>query len=173
MPSALNPCGHFDRLDQLHGLDVEHRRLRMVAGEAVARRSGRPSRRCRRRPNRAHRFKRVEIEDGQPLFDGGHRRPRVRRRLRLRRAARDVQPPADRVGVDVVRAALAADFRGLEHLVRAWCSSIAVRSRGRRQRRLRRPRIRQVVSSDIPHGRSLTPHRMNSGAFHLASLHIQ
>src|SRR3977135_2107522 len=32
-------------------------------------------------------------------------------------AARDVQPPADRVGIDVVRAPLAADLRGLEHFV--------------------------------------------------------
>ena len=44
---------------------------------------------------------------------------RLRRRLRLRRAARDVQPAADGVRVDVVRAALAADARGLQHFVRA------------------------------------------------------
>ena len=54
--------------------------------------------------------------------------------LRLRRTARDVQPPADRVREDVVRAALAADLRGLEDLVRPVGAGLEGESRGREER---------------------------------------
>src|SRR5215470_1158384 len=42
-------------------------------------------------------------------------------RLRLRRAARDIQSPADRVREDVIGAAFASDPRGLEYLIWAVC----------------------------------------------------
>src|SRR5262249_6826285 len=50
--------------------------------------------------------------------------PRVGRRLRLCGAARDVDPAAHRVGVDVVRAALTTDPRGFQDFVRAICSCL-------------------------------------------------
>src|SRR6476659_7733132 len=67
--------------------------------------------------NRADRRKGVQIEDGQTLFEGRHFGPRIRCRLRLRGAARDIQSPADRVREDVIRAALASDPCGLEYLI--------------------------------------------------------
>src|SRR5262252_4381318 len=69
--------------------------------------------------NRAHRRKGVQIEDGQSFLEGGHFGPRVRCRSRLRRAARDIQSPADRVREDVIGATLASDLCGLEYLIRA------------------------------------------------------
>ena len=120
----------FDRLDQLHGLDVEHRGLRMVAGEAVA--GVRAHRRAvaAHTRNHADRFERVEVEDGHALFKRRYRRRRRGRLARLRGAAGDVQPPADGVCVDVVRAALAADPRSPEHFI--WTRGL--REHDRRER---------------------------------------
>src|SRR5262244_3983749 len=77
--------------------------------------------------NRADRSKSIQIEDGQTFLEGRHFGPCVRCRLRLRRAARDIQSPADRVREDVIGPAFASDPRGLEHLVRpsvgAWNAS--------------------------------------------------
>src|SRR5262245_66369700 len=106
----------------------------MVADEAV------PGLRAHRRAvaadywNRSYRCKRVEIEDRQALFEGGHRRTRIRRGPRLRRAARDVQPPVGRVREDVVRPALAADLRGLKDLVRPVGPDLAGAARDGEQR---------------------------------------
>ena len=75
--------------------------------------------------NLADRLERVEVEDREPSGDGGHRWRRVGRRHGARPAARDVQPAAGDVGIDVVRAAFAADSRGLQHLVRAGQPAIA------------------------------------------------
>ena len=101
----------------------------MVAGEAVARLRAHRGAVAADTGNHAHRRERVEIEDRQPLFEGRHRRPRLGRRLRLCRAARDVQPPAGRVRVDVVGAAFAADLAVFRTLygpsVAAWKASPA------------------------------------------------
>ena len=64
----------FDRLDQLHRLDVEHRRLRMVAGEPVPRLRAHGRAVAAHADDRSRRFERVEIENGQTLFEGRHRR---------------------------------------------------------------------------------------------------
>src|SRR5262249_35255488 len=108
---------HWNRLDELHRLDVEHRWLRMVAREAMpgVRAHGRAVATNTR--NRADRRKRVQIEDGQTLLEGGHFRHRSRCRLRLRRAARDIPSPADRIREDVICAALASDPRSLEYFI--------------------------------------------------------
>src|SRR5689334_19084458 len=81
--------------------------------------------------NRADRRKSVQIEDGQALLEGGYFWPGVSCRLRLRRAARDIQSPADRVREDVIGAAFASDPCGLEYLVRAVCRDVE-RERHRR-----------------------------------------
>src|SRR6476659_4130368 len=89
----------------------------MVAGEAMpgVRAHGRAVATNAR--NRADWREGVQIEDRQTLFEGRHFGPRVRRRLRLRGAARDIQSPADWVREDVIRAALASDLCGLEYLI--------------------------------------------------------
>src|SRR5262245_24984158 len=74
--------------------------------------------------NRADRSKSIQIEDGQTLLEGRHFGPRVGCRLRWRRAARDIQSPADRVREDVIGAAFTSDPRGLEYLIRAVCGGL-------------------------------------------------
>src|SRR5689334_14058063 len=73
----------------------------------------------------------VQIEDGQTFLEGGHFGRRVRGRLRLRRAARDIQSPAGRVREDVIGAAFASNPRGLEYLVRAVCGGLERERHGR------------------------------------------
>src|SRR5215471_16014091 len=93
----------------------------MVAGEAM---TGVRAHGCAVATNtikRAHRRERVQIEDGQTLLEGRHFGHRTRCRLRLRRATRDIQSPADRVSENVIGAAFASDPGGLEHLIRAVC----------------------------------------------------
>src|SRR5205807_1830628 len=120
-PVGAKPRRHFNRLDELHRLDIEHRWLWMVArkampglwahGRAIAANTG----------NRANRSKGVEIEDSNAFFEGRHFGPRLRCGLRLRGAARDVQSPPSRVREDVIRAALASDLCGFQYLVRTVC----------------------------------------------------
>src|ERR1700682_322518 len=103
----------------------------MVAGEAMpgVRAHGRAVATNAR--NRADRREGVQIEDRQTLFEGRHFGPRIRCRLRLRGAARDIQSPADWVREDVIRAALASDLCGLEYLVRSVCLDLERQSHGR------------------------------------------
>ena len=106
----------------------------MVAGETVARLRAHRGAIAANPRNHSHRGERVEVENGQPLFEGRHLRPRLRRRLRLRRAARDVQPPAVHVREDVISAALSADVRGLEDFIGAVGARLEGESCGRQQR---------------------------------------
>src|SRR5215472_16383526 len=71
--------------------------------------------------NRADRSKSIQIEDGQTFLERRHCGRRLSCRLRLRRAARDIQSPADRIREDVIGAAFASDPCGLEYLIRAVC----------------------------------------------------
>src|SRR5215831_415308 len=89
----------------------------MVAGEAMpgVRAHGRAVATNTR--NRADWRQAVQIEDGQTLLEGGHFGRRSGCRLRLRRAARDIKSPADRVREDVIGAAFASDPCGLEYLI--------------------------------------------------------
>src|SRR5215831_14958332 len=73
--------------------------------------------------NRADRSKSIQIEYGQTFLERRHCGRRLGCRLRLRRAARDIESPADRVREDVIGAAFASDPRGLEYLVRAFCGA--------------------------------------------------
>src|SRR5262249_25375922 len=84
--------------------------------------------------NRADRSQSIQLGDGQTVLERRLFGPRVRCRLRLRRAARDIQSPADRVREDVIGAAFASDPRGLEYLVRAVCGGLE-RERHRRKER--------------------------------------
>lgn len=135
---AVDPVGaksrrHFDRLDELHRFDVEHRRLRMVAREAMPglRTHGRTI--AANTSDRADRRKRVEIEDGRSFFEGRHFGARRCRRLSLRGSARDIYSPAGRVREDVIRAAFAPNLCGLEYLVRPVCLGLERQSHGRQK----------------------------------------
>src|SRR5579862_2397839 len=62
----------------------------------------------------AHRFERIEIENSQTSRGSG---------------ARDVKPPASRVGIDVIEPAVAADFGCLENMIGAVCGWPTCQSR--------------------------------------------
>jgi hypothetical protein len=109
---------NVDRLDQLHGLDVEHRGLGMVAGEAVARLRAHGRAVAANTRNHAHRFSVSRSKIVSRFSKAGTAglvsvaacacvAPRV---MYSRRPAVSA--------IDVVRAALAADLRGLQDLVR-------------------------------------------------------
>src|SRR5262249_21949514 len=120
-PVSAKSSRDFDRLDELHRFDIEHRRLRMVAREAVTGVRADCRTIATNTRNRADRSQSIQIEDGQTFLEGRHFGPRVRCRLRLRRAARDIQSPADRVREDVIGAALASDPCGFEYFIWAVC----------------------------------------------------
>ena len=65
----------------------------------------------------AERLQRVEIEDGQARGDGGYLGGGVGGGHSFGGAARDVEPAAVGVGVDIVPATLAADPFGLKDFV--------------------------------------------------------
>ena len=125
MPSELNlsirrciAVVRVDRLDHLHRLGVEHRKVRVAAREAVARFRVHDRAVAAAVEDFAERLEGLEIEDS----DAAGRRLRGRRAVRgsdgAHGVARDVEPAVGGVGEDVVGAALAADFRSHEHLVR-------------------------------------------------------
>src|ERR1017187_7215264 len=113
------PCrANIDALDQRHRLGVEHRNLGMIAGEAVIRLWINRSALAANSGDFTERLQRVEVEDGQTCrnrrhlgggVDGGHR---------WCGTARNVEPAAVRVGVNVVPATLPADTCGVEDFVR-------------------------------------------------------